>query len=152
MLGAGRTPTLQAERASIMLCQVAAHAADHSLTGPFSKLLYDSLVPIRAGGQESKEQISQAIGLGAKILFWRSDLSPKVSGSVPGPARVVQHRPSECDKIGISRPEDRLGLLEIGDQANGNDRQRRRLFDCTRQGKLIAGSNRNLRRRTQSAA
>lgn len=100
----------------------------------------------------SHEQIFQPTGRRSKILVRHPDLSPKVSGSVPRPARVKQRRPSERDKVGVSRGENGFGLLEFSDHADGDDGQRRRLLKGPRERNLIAGADRNLLSRAQTAA
>ena len=76
----------------------------------------------------------------------------KMRGGVPRPARIVEDRPGERDEVRIARSDDRLGLLIVGDQPDRDDRDRYRLLDLPRERDLVAGADRNVPIRTQTAA
>ena len=63
---------------------------------------------------------------------------------MPGPARVVQHRARQRHRVGVALGEDALGLLGLGDQADGDHRQVHRLLHAPRERQLVAGAQRNL--------
>ena len=57
---------------------------------------------------------------------------------MPGPARVIEHRPSQRNRVGLAGGDDGLGLLGLGDQADRNRRQSDLVFDPVRKRHLVA--------------
>ena len=47
-----------------------------------------------------------------------------MGGRMPRPARVEEHRACQGDEIGVARGDDGFGLFELGDEADGDDRER----------------------------
>jgi hypothetical protein len=101
--------------------------------------------PSLAGHYHSAfEQVFELRWLGAMILFGCMNLSAQRRGGVPRPARVIEDCARQGDHVSIAGRNDRLGLLEAGDEPNGNHRHANRRFDRTGQRYLIAWTDRNL--------
>ena len=64
-------------------------------------------------------------------------------GRMPGPTRIVEHGPGERDQIRITGADDRLRLLIVGDQPDGDDRHSRCHLHAAGQGHLVAGPHGN---------
>ena len=79
-------------------------------------------------------------------------MGAEISGSMPGPTRIVEHPSREGHEVCIAGADDRLRLFEAADESDGNDRHRRRGLDRARQWNLIARPDRNLLRRRKPAA
>ena len=58
--------------------------------------------------------------LAAEILFRCLDAGVEIRGRMPGPAWVVKHAPGERDQIRIADADDRLRLVIIGDEPDGD--------------------------------
>src|SRR5919112_2070661 len=69
------------------------------------------------------EQVLVLARLRAPVLLRRMDASAQSSRRMPGPARVVQHGTGERDRIRLAVGDDCLGLLRVGDQADGDRRK-----------------------------
>src|SRR6476646_5010691 len=85
------------------------------------------------------EQVLVLARLRAPVLVRRRDASAEPGGGVPRPARVVKHRAGERDSVGLAAGDDRLGLLGLGDQADGDRRQANLGLDALRERHLVAG-------------
>src|SRR5436190_17695249 len=68
------------------------------------------------------EQVLVLARLRAPVLVRRGDARAELGGGVPGPTGVVEHRAGERDGVGLAVGDDRLGLLGLGDQADGDRR------------------------------
>src|SRR5690348_453817 len=68
------------------------------------------------------EQVPVPPRLRAQILRRRIHLAAERGSRVPRPARVVEDAAGERHEVGIAGSDDRLGLLEVGDQPDGNHR------------------------------
>ena len=55
----------------------------------------------------------------AGVLFRPFDVGLERFGGVEGPVRIAQHRAGEEDGVGLSGRDDFLGVMGIGDQADG---------------------------------
>ena len=57
---------------------------------------------------------------------------------MPRPARVVENCPRKRDQIGIAGTDNGLGLLELGNEPDGDNRYARSLLHSAREWYLIA--------------
>src|SRR5690348_13373629 len=99
----------------------------------------------------SIEQVAMLTRLRSQILRRRLDLAAERRGRVPWPARIVKHAASKRDQIGIAGADDRFGLLEIGDEADGDDRHVHGSLDRAGERHLVARADRNLLARVETA-
>src|SRR3954447_25779536 len=98
------------------------------------------------------EQIAIRRRLRAQVLLGCADARTEVCRGVPGPARIVEDRPCQGDEVGVASSDDRLRLLERGNQTYGNHRQTGGGFDRACQRHLITRTNWYLLRWRQSSA
>ena len=84
------------------------------------------------------EQSRKAVRLAAMILFWRTNVSAKGRGRVPGPAGIIQHRTCERDQVGVAICDNCFGVFVVVNQADGYYRDLKRGLDRARERHLIA--------------
>ena len=80
----------------------------------------------RASFPRRLQQLPIPPRLTPQILRRRLHRRAKMRGRVPGPARVLEDRAGDGDQVGIAVVQDRLGMLELGDQAHRHNRD----LDC----------------------
>src|SRR6266702_4703431 len=98
------------------------------------------------------EQILEPSGLRAQIGAGCTHMCAKLRCGVPRPAWVVEDGARDRDEIGVARPDDGFGLLELRDEPHCDHRHLDSLLDGARERHLIVWSDRNLLCRMQSAA
>src|SRR3954465_4942059 len=132
----------RATDASHTLSKVATHpqSTDDSATT-------DDITRLTSGVKE----VSMLTRLTPEILARCLDVVSKVSRRMPGPAWVVEHATRECDQVCIAGADDRLRLLIICDEPDGDDWHARRCFAPAGQGHLIIRANRDVLRGVEAA-
>jgi small-conductance mechanosensitive channel len=98
------------------------------------------------------EQVAQVARLRAEVLRRGADLRAQVGGGVPGPARIIKDGPGQRDQVGVAGADDRLRLLEAGDQAHRNHRHGGCSLHRAGERHLVARPDRNPLVGTESAA
>src|SRR5262245_53231778 len=80
--------------------------------------------------------------LRAPVLRRCRHLAAELGGSMPAPARVVEHAAGERDHVGLAGGDDLLGLLGLGDQADRHGGDAGGLLDRLRERHLVTGPER----------
>src|ERR1700751_1459238 len=70
---------------------------------------------------------------------------------MPWPARIVENRPRKGDQVSITSTDNGFGLLKLGNEPYGDHGHARFPLHGPRELHLIARTDRNLRRRSETA-
>src|SRR6478672_1136324 len=76
----------------------------------------------------------------------------EVRGGMPRPAWVIQDRPRKRDQVGIAGTDNGVGLLKLGNEANGDHGHARCPLHGAREWHLIARTDRTPLGRSKTAA
>ena len=78
-----------------------------------------------------------------EVLSWPADGFAKGLGSVEGPVRIAEHCARQQDEVGFFFGNDFVGLLRVGDHADGGGGDGGFSADACSEGSLIARTDGN---------
>ena len=83
------------------------------------------------------------VGGGAEILDWPADREAEVAGYCQGPIGLTQELAREDYHVGFAFVQDGVGLVGVGDHADGTGEDSGALADLVGERDLVAGGSRN---------